>query len=386
MFKKHVRIEFWGYSPERFINLCKQKEIVIWGLESELQRYRCFLYAKDFKGIKTLARKTSVHIRIIEKHGIGFTLFYYRKRKIFLIGIALAVFLIFYLSRFIWNIEIIGNNRITDDVLYDYLEVQNIYHGMRRKDVDCDWLCKQIRLDFYDITWVSAALDGTNLCIEIREGKEISELTKNDETYADLLSDMDGVVVNIITRKGVPKVKEGDQVKAGDILVSGIVEIKNDAGEVIREEKINADADIWILRKVEYEEYCENIYYEKKYLQAKKYRILGRWNEYQFALGFRKVTGEQERVCVYYPLRFGENYVLPLEIGMEISREYTLEKREYEINEQKMILEDRYRSFYERLLEQGLEIVSENLYFQEEEGRMGYLGELEVIQQVVDLY
>ena len=51
--------------------------------------------------------------------------------------------------------------------------------------------------------------------------------------------------MSIVTRSGVPLVKVGDQFKKGDILVSGTLEIKNDAQETIGYEYTSADADLY---------------------------------------------------------------------------------------------------------------------------------------------
>ena len=53
-----------------------------------------------------------------------------------------------------------------------------------------------------------------------------------------------GVVTSMITRAGTPKVKPGDEVEKGQILVSGIVDVYNDAKEVVNQRPVSADADI----------------------------------------------------------------------------------------------------------------------------------------------
>ena len=257
MLKKYIKIEFCGHSPERFINLCRQKQIAIWSLESDTIKYSCCIYAKDFKKLKAFARKSKVKIKIVEKHGLSFVLFRYRKRKWFLLGIMLAFCMMFSLSRFIWNIEIEGNQGISDDVIYDYLKEKRIYSGMKKSKVDCDKICKELRLDFHKIIWVSASLNGTSLKLDIREGKELSGSSANMEEGHDIISQANGTISSIVTRSGVPNVKKGDTVIKGQVLVSGVIEIKNDAGELIREEKTCADADIWIKTELAYEDTCD---------------------------------------------------------------------------------------------------------------------------------
>lgn len=386
MFRRYIKIRFFGHSPERFLNLCRQKQIAIWDLESNSDTYSCCMHAKDFKKMKALARKTKVKLKIIEKHGLSFFLFRYRKRRLFFLGMLLAFCVVIFLSRFIWDIEIRGNQRISDDVIYDYLKDKKVYHGMMKTKLDCENICKEIRLDFNEITWVSASLNGTSLIIDVREGKQAVKEEEIVEGQYDIIAQTDGMITSIVTRKGAAKVKRGDSVKAGDVLVSGLLEIKNDAGEVIREEVTRADADIWIERRISYEDLCENNYQKKKYYKTKKYRIFLGVNAYHLEFGLRKQDGLHERKMMYYSVILGKNFCLPLQLAIETSREYEYENRVYPVEAQKKILEERYQFYCEELEAKGVQILREELSFEESDSYIRLSGQLEVLQQIVDFY
>lgn len=49
----------------------------------------------------------------------------------------------------------------------------------------------------------------------------------------------------MVTRQGTPLVRAGDEIKKGQELVSGIVDITDDSQEVIRYAYVQADADIY---------------------------------------------------------------------------------------------------------------------------------------------
>ena len=44
-------------------------------------------------------------------------------------------------------------------------------------------------------------------------------------------------------------VKKGDKVKPGDVLISGVVEIKDDAGEIAEETLVRAQGDVYAISK-----------------------------------------------------------------------------------------------------------------------------------------
>lgn len=378
--KAYVKIMFFGSSPERFLNMCKHKNISIWNLQYKEKLFECCMLAKDFKKIKSIAKKSKIKIRIIEKHGTNFILFQYRKRTIFYIGIMLVFIIMIYGTSRIWHIDINGNRAITDDVLYEYLRENNIYIGIREKQVDCDRICKMLRRDFPQIIWVSTSLEGTKMSIDIRENTDIFSVQEDAPVYQDIVSNIDGVVTSIVTREGTPLVKVGDEIRQGDVLVSGKIEIKNDAGEVVQEQFVAADADIYIKHQISYKESCENTYDVKHYCGAKNRIISLQFFSHKLELGFMGKSN-------LYEIRTYQKQITPFfSITMKNRQEYELEKFKYKIEEQKMILRSSFEKYISELKNSNIEVLSEDMKYINGHDEILYVGNIEVIQQVLDLY
>lgn len=79
--------------------------------------------------------------------------------------------LISFLSCFIWNVEIIGNERVSDTAISAYLENHNFKSGVMWSSVDRKSLCWDIMSEFEDISWVHINKIGTTARIEINETK-----------------------------------------------------------------------------------------------------------------------------------------------------------------------------------------------------------------------
>jgi similar to stage IV sporulation protein len=107
-FKGYVYVRLSGYAPERFLNLCGSRDILIWNLKSIADGYEFCISVAGFKQLRPILKKTRTHIRIIKKYGMPFELYHYRKRKMFAMGMILFAGLLYYLSGFIWNIEVNG--------------------------------------------------------------------------------------------------------------------------------------------------------------------------------------------------------------------------------------------------------------------------------------
>ncbi len=379
----YIKIRITGYSPERFLNSCKYKEIEIWGLTSKPAGYEMYMKVQDFRKLKPLLRKTRTRITVLERCGAPFFMHRYRKRKILFIGAALCVLMVFFFSRYIWRIEINGNQSITDQVLLEYLESEKTFHGMKIKDVLCEEIVTNIRKQFPEIIWVSASIDGCNLIVDVRETTDTFQVGQTEQAPGDIVATADGIVTEIITRSGVPCVEVGDEVSAGDVLVSGAVEVLNDAGEIVRTEYVVADSDIFAEVKVSYDDICEK-YYQKKEYQKSKYK---QWylnvGNLHMAVGFPKSKKKQyELQANQRQLIFNESFRLPVSYGIQSGKTYLVKKAEYSKPEILAILDERYDWFCRELEGSNVVILEENIEKTDIGEGIRYSGFLKVRQSI----
>mgnify|MGYP001245753841 FL=1 len=219
----YVKIRVWGFAPQRFINLCSNKGILLWNIEKQEDVYTMCIGLRSFYELRPIARKTKVRVVISERYGLPFFVPGMLRRKAFLAGLFLAVAFWLISSLFVWDIQVTGNYQVTDDVFYSFLEQEGIHTGMRRSELNIGELEKQIRRKFSQVTWTSGRLDGTRLVIEIKENDMSVPEVVQDAAGAgkDLVAECNGVITDMIVRCGVPKVSIGSEVAKGDILVAG---------------------------------------------------------------------------------------------------------------------------------------------------------------------
>lgn len=381
--KGYLKVRIIGYSPERFLNLCKNKGIIIWNLEVKGNDYEMFIFVSGFRKLKPLLKKTQTKLIIIERYGIPFFLHKYRNRKIFFAGIIVCCAIIFLLSRFIWNIEIIGNERITDETMIEYLKRENIFHGMPIKDVAYEMISTKIRKDFDEIIWVSVSLDGTNLIINIKENTDTFRVSQVEEEPSDIIADQDGIITEIIMRSGVPFASKGDEVKKGDILVSGTVEVKNDAGEVVREDYKKSDADIFAEVILPYQDFCENSHQVKSYTDVQKRTLFCNVMGIQFAFGNQTYKADQWEIKSYAnQLELNEHFELPIFYGEKRAKEYHYVEVERTQMEKESILQHNLQQVCEELEEKGITILEEKITFQNKGNGLEAKGTIKVITPI----
>lgn len=362
--KGYVRIRVWGYSPERFMNLCGNHDILLWNIVNHGDYYTMCVSIKGFFSLKNCLKKTGTRLRIEKRYGLPFLLPMVRKRKIFAIGFAGCFLFLCFMSRFIWAIDIEGNLTVTDDVFLDFLEQNGIQAGMRRDAVVSPTLEEKIRERFDIITWTSVQLDGTRLVIQVKENEHPGEVQKEEqegEAGRNLLADADGVIVKMITRTGVPLKKPGDEVKRGELLVQGQVPILNEDGTIRRYEYCEADADIFIQYRYPVREKLPSTYIAKEYTGRLKKQPFFRTMKKEYRLPQGKAYSYCDMVTEERQIRLFGNLYLPLIVGKTTYREYLPTELSYSSREAGELLKGRLAKLVLTLEEKGVQIIQKDV-------------------------
>ena len=410
-----VKVRIEGRGMERFFNIAAQRGIVIEKIETKEipaaeydgnrhDRYNnhvekkelekedkkqgktvCFeISPRNFKRLKPIARKTDVRLRITEKHGFPFWLILGRRRSLWAGGLA-AFFLLIYLSSFyVWDISFDGNHRFTDEMLLHFMDAIPVQCGMRKKEISCGDLEKQIRNAFPEIGWVSAELTGTRLTVHVRENDGILKAEKEPETPCNLAAKADGTVIKMIVRTGIACVKAGDTVAAGDILVSGKLPIYDDSETLVKTNKVHADAEIyaettktagWTIPETE----------EIRAATGKKRRGLFlkfAGAEFYFLMPDLKKESTWELFMEETQLRLSENFYLPVYGGILAAREYIPYEKvltKSEVSDSA----DRYLNEYmQNLTEKGIQILGSDVKIERSESHWKIHGTLTVVEDI----
>lgn len=403
----YVKVQVQGSSTERFLNLCSHHQIYIWGLEPKGNTYELYMTLKGFRKIRPLARKTHTKAVLSKKCGLPFFIYQNRKRQAFLAGLILCIGLLFFYSSFIWDIHFEGNEKWTNETLLEFLETKNVTPAMPKRKVDCPQIVKDIREQYNDIVWVSASIDGSRLRIQVKENedtfRETKEEAKRNQTVStlseaaggmdghpvkptDLVAAEDGVITSMITRSGTPQVHVGDTVKKGDILVSGRVEVLNDAKEVVDYQYRESDADIYADTQMVYEDSMPLTYQEKQYdskRQRKAWYI--KFGSRMISVGFTK---NKKNTCEVYTsehrVKLGENFYLPVSYGEILLKPYTTRPKKYTKEELQVHLTEKFDSFLEDLAEKGIQICENDVKIHVDEKSATAKGTLYLNQPITE--
>ena len=405
-----VKVRIEGRGIERFFNIAAQRGIMIEKIETkeipaaEHNRYDnrvekneleneerkqgktvCFQTSpKDFKRLKSIARKTNVLLRITEKHGFPFLLILGRRRSLWVGGLA-AFFLLICLSSFyVWDISFEGNHRFTDETLLHFMATVPVQCGMRKSRISCTELEKRIRNAFPEISWVSAELTGTRLTIHLRENNRILQARLEPESPCELTAGTDGTVTRIIVRNGKARVKVGDTVKAGDVLVSGELPLYDDFETLVKINKVHADAEVYAktTRTVEWK--CPETKEIRARTGKRRRGIFFKFLDLEFCFltpGLKK-ENTWELFVEEFQLKLSKNFYLPVYGGILTAEEYVPYEKvltEAEISESA----DRYLNEYlQNFTEKGIQILGSDVRIERSESHWTIHGTLTVVEDI----
>ena len=321
-FYGYANIIVEGFFVERFINICMSKGIILQNLHREKSTIlKAKILKSDFKKLKSIAKKTKCRVHIEKKVGVPFILNRYRKRKVFAIALCVIAIFIFGITRFIWNIEVVGNESISKDDIIQEIKKYGIDIGKPKRKIEVEEITNAIRLERDDLSWLGIKVKGTNVIIEVVEATKKPEVIDKNK-ITNIVADKKGVISKMVIQSGTARVNIGDEVNPGDILVEGVME-----GKYTGIRKVHSEADIFAktyLEKEKKETFIQEIE-EQTGNKEKKSEIYIN----NFKINFNKGVSKFENydtIRTNKKIRLFSNYYIPIEIvkiqNLELKKYY----------------------------------------------------------------
>jgi similar to stage IV sporulation protein len=223
-----IRYEVKGAFIERFLNLCAENKVAFWQLSRVDSETICLsVHWHDQDKLAAFARSAGYDVRKIKQTGGPVIWRQLKKRAGLLIGAGLFSAVIYCMSLFVWDIEIIGNQKLTAEEILLHLRELGIGIGSPVQRIQPSQLRDDMLLRLDDLIWLGINVKGSRATVEIRERTE-GEAIVDKKTPAHIVAEKPGVIVEMIVLDGKTLAETGSSVNAGDILVTG--EIVNEQG------------------------------------------------------------------------------------------------------------------------------------------------------------
>ncbi|MBU4533796.1 MAG: sporulation protein YqfD [Eubacteriales bacterium] len=255
----YVTMVVRGDALERFINMANSRGIRFWdirriGPDEILLRTR----VTGVKPLRHIARRTGSRFHVSEKIGLPFLLYRLRRRKMMTLGAVLFLFALYFLSSFVWIVDVKGNAVIQRQEIVGVAREAGLYPGASKWRFEVSGVEQRLRDEMPRIAWVGIEIRGTRAYISVAEKKLV---TDDNDSPSNILAAKAGLVKEVLVLSGQAVVREGDTVLPGQLLITGeiwpgaILEEKEDSILELRPRYVRSRG---IVRaRVWYEEYGE---------------------------------------------------------------------------------------------------------------------------------
>ena len=153
-----------------------------------------------------------------------------RRRAMLSIGAAAFALLVFLAGECVWQVDITGAG-VTEGEVRRVLREEGVFPGKPRALLSVQEIQSQLERQLPQIKYVDVRVQGMTLCVFCAQAREAMPADYGGES-GDIVARMDGVVTQLLVRSGTPRVKVGDAVVAGQVLVEGTERVGRESGEV----------------------------------------------------------------------------------------------------------------------------------------------------------
>lgn len=238
--KNATKFHICGLNQEKLLNeLCKEFNL------SEIERnskndttFKCSYF--DHKKVENILKKRNIKIQSITHEGVAHQII----KIISSYGLiaSLVLFSIFFVFQFqfVLQYEVMGLDRLEESEIVSFVKSE---FSSKKSEIDTEMVETSLMDNFEEISFASCIIKGQTLVINIKEKLLPSEMYGD---FSPILAKKDGRISKINLVSGTLRVKVGDIVRKGDLLVEPYM--LDASGEL---KKVEAKAEIFA------EVYCE---------------------------------------------------------------------------------------------------------------------------------
>ncbi len=162
--------------------------------------------------------------KIESKQGLPFIISKHKKRIGLFYGAVIAAAFLSVMSTMIWSINISGNNVVTDEQILKALEETGVRHGTFRKDINAATVRFNVMSKIPELSYLTVNVLGS--CLEVEVAEQTDEPHVADKSLpCDVASTTDGQIAALEVYHGTALHKQGEAVRAGEILAAGFIEL-----------------------------------------------------------------------------------------------------------------------------------------------------------------
>lgn len=300
-----------GDFPERFLNLASRADLGLWNIRRSDGSVSACVIAARYKKLRPYARKCGLRLRVRWKEGLPFLLMPYRKRVGMVLGFAFFCVLLWFLSLFVWFIDMPEVSPEVAPKLEQAVYDCGLRTGVRRSQVSGEMIGQELMLAVDELSWAGVSVNGSHVVVDVRELERLAEKVDIAKP-CNVVASEGGVVMSVVAEEGDAAVARGQTVAAGDLLLSGVVELADGSVRLVHARgEVTARVGYQLCAEVPFEQQTPER--TGRVVTIRRVMLLGM--ELPLSAS-RKPEGLFERECSEWQLRAGKT-AFPLSVRTE---------------------------------------------------------------------
>ena len=234
LLRGYVELSATGAFPERLLNLCAQNRVQFWKLcwiDETSFTFRIAL--KDRKRLEELAGRAMCELSERGRRGAAVAAGRIIERRWgFLAGLAVCFVAVNFLSKFLLVIDVAGNETVPTAVILSQLQRVGVRPGAYGPSIPEKEAANAALLGLPELSYLAINIYGTRAEVVVREAEKKPELL-DEETPADIVAEVDGIIEDIQAQSGRAMFRDGDIVARGEVLITGDMDLKEPEGGTV---------------------------------------------------------------------------------------------------------------------------------------------------------
>ena len=242
--KGSLDVEVCGAYVEGLLNAAALSAIALWDVRCmDACTVRLRMYETDYPALAALGEKCMCELKPISLSGGSRDRKLLRRRSWLLILLLLMGVLLFLSSLFIWEIDVVGNEQLTDGQVLRALSRCGVDSGTCRYSVSADLVRSQMLRELPELAWMTVNISGSRAVAVVLERQEKPEIYA-ESAPADIVAARTGIIRRLSVENGRPVVHTGQSVLAGETLVSAELDSLSNGSKYVRA-RARILADTW---------------------------------------------------------------------------------------------------------------------------------------------
>ncbi|MGI6413007.1 MAG: sporulation protein YqfD [Syntrophomonadaceae bacterium] len=215
-----VSVRLHGKNPEKVINMALSRGVFLWNIKRKGDWLELKVRSSGFEALNTIVEETGHSLEVINKKGLPFLKTTFKRRIGFVSGALVFILALYFMSSFVWHIEVTGYERVDKNRILLTAAKYGVYKGAAKWSFSRTEVEEAMLRDIDELTYVRLNVKGVKVTIEV-----VEKIFPREEITGPchIIASKDGVVEEILVLEGQVKIREGQAVSKGDILISGLV-------------------------------------------------------------------------------------------------------------------------------------------------------------------